>query len=382
MPYPRPTLAEIDRRLIADIESRLKGTDPLLVYSYLGALARGVAGGQHELWGSLAWIADQIFDDTADAENVLRRAAEWGIEPIPATVATGTIAVTGTTGTAIPKGTVWQAGARVQYRSTAAAAIAAGAADVAVQAVAAGAAGNAADGTKVSLVAPIAGVVSEAAASGAIAGGADRESVDSVLRRLLLRRRTPPKGGAEDDYVLWALAAHADVTRAWCRPLGANAASNPVKAGTLGTVVVYFMTDDATATGIPSAATLATVKTYLIADNRRPVTARVFVNAQGEDAQGNAVEPLTASPVDLTINALTPDTPAVRAAIEAEIADLLRREGEPGGTILASHVREAISTAEGEADHEITLIEGASPADIVYAANVIPVPGVITWTGN
>ena len=172
------------------------------------------------------------------------------------------------------------------------------------------------------------------------------------------------------------------MTRAWCRPLGANPDSSPVKVGTLGIVVVYFMTDDATATGIPTAATLALVTAYVTADNRAPVTARIYVNAQGEDAQGDPVEPLTASPLDLTINALTPDTPAVRAAIEAEIADLLRREGEPGGTILVSHVREAISTAEGETDHEVTLIEGASPADVTYAANVIPVPGTVTWTNS
>ena len=39
MPYPRPTLAELDANQRADIVSRLPGTDPLLRRSYIGALS-------------------------------------------------------------------------------------------------------------------------------------------------------------------------------------------------------------------------------------------------------------------------------------------------------------------------------------------------------
>lgn len=378
MTLPRPTLAELDARLIAEIRGKLRGTDSGLRRSILATLARAVAGGQHELFAFIAWVVDQIFDATATEENLLRRAAEWGIEPIAAVRATGEIALTGANGTAVPAGTLWQSGDGVRYRSTAAAVIAMGGATVSVEAVEAGRAGNAADETVLTLVAPIAGIVSRAAASGAIAGGADRESVESVAARLLDRRRNPPRGGNVSDYETWAKEAHQDVTRRWCRPLGANPSATPAKAGTLGTVVVYFMTDEATANGIPAAATLEAVKTHI--GRRRPVTARVSVNAQGENASGDPVEPLTAAPFALTINALSPDTPAVRAAIEAEIADLLRREGEPGGTILISHVREAVSAAEGETDHQVTHAGGAAAADVGHAANVIPVPGDITWT--
>ena len=353
MPYPRPSLAELARQTASDIQSRLTGTDPLLRRSFVGILARVIAGGLHLLYGFLAWIVDQIFDASADEAELLLRAAELGIRPVPPVAATGAVAVTGTAGTAIDARTIWRSGARIDYRSTAQAAIAAdGSASVPVRAVEPGAAGNAAAGTRLALVSPIAGVVSDGTALGTIAGGADRESTDSVRVRLALRRQQPPRGGTEPNYVAWAREAHPAVSRAWARP----------RTPALGQVTVYFMTDGATANGIPDAAVVTTVKDYI--DAHRPVTADAIVAAPA------------AVPLAIEITNVMPDTPSVRAAIAAEIADLIRRESEPGGTILVSHIREAISTAAGEFDHELT-----SPADDVdHAANEIAVPGAIAWS--
>ena len=91
MPYDRPTLAELDEQLRADVVSRLPGTDPLLRRSYIGALARSMAGGLHELYGFILWIADQAFPDTAESAELLRWASIWGISPVAATQAEGAI---------------------------------------------------------------------------------------------------------------------------------------------------------------------------------------------------------------------------------------------------------------------------------------------------
>ena len=352
MPFDRPALAEIENDLQSDVQSRLPGTDPRLRRSYLGALCRGLAGGLHELYGFLEWIANAAFPDTAEAAELARWAAIWGIERQAAVRAEGTIAVTGTAGAVIPVGTVWRTGAQGDYEATAEAVLAAGAADVPVRAVEPGAAGNAADMTLMSLVSPIAGVVSQAAANGAIAGGADIEGDESLRRRLLLRLRNPPRGGTADDYVLWALSGHADVTRAWARPLASG----------LGTVTVYAMTDGATDDGIPVQAVLDAVEDYI--DARRPVTAAVTVAAP------------TAVALDIEITDLVPDTTAVRAAIEAEIEDLLMREAQLGGTVPVSHIREAISTAAGETDHVLT----SPSADVDHEDDEIAVPGSFTWS--
>ena len=219
-------------------------------------------------------------------------------------------------------------------------------------AVVAGAAGNAAAGVLVTAVSPIAGLVSQATVATALAGGADIESIASVRARLLVRIQSPPRGGTVEDYQFWALSAHPDVTRAWARPL----------AGGLGTVTVYFMTDDATANGIPNAATVTAVEDYI--EGLRPVTADVTVAAPAAVA------------LAISINNVVPMTQAVQDAVEAELADLIRREAEPGGTLLVSHIREAISTSAGETDHELT-----SPLmNVTVQATQITTLGTVTFT--
>ena len=353
MALDRPTLSELDARIVEDLQSRLPGTDPRLRQSFVGAWARASAGAQHELYGYLAWLYDQANPATAVGESLEAWAGDFGVERIAAARASGDVTVSGTDGTDIPVGAVWRSGARVDYRSTAAAQIPpAGTVDVAIEAVEPGAAGNAADRTDLNLVQPIAGVQSAAAASGAIAGGADVESDAALRDRLLFRLQNPPRGGAAGDYVAWSKAATVLATRVWERPLARG----------LGTVDVYFMTDDDTANGVPAAGVVAIVQAYI--DDRRPATADVDVVAPA------AVE------LDVTIDALMPDTAAVRAAIEAELGNLVRRESEPGGTIRLSHIREAVSIAAGEVDHVIT----APAADVVVNANQISVPGDVTYT--
>lgn len=351
MPFNRPTLEQLDDRLVEGVESRLPGTDPRLRRSYVGALSRSLAGAHHELYGFLAYIALQAFPDTAESDELERWSEIWGVTRSPAVRATGSITVTGTNGTVIPDGTVWRSGT-VDYRSTAEFTIAGGTATVTIEAVVGGAAGNASDGTKMSLVSPIAGIVSEAAADGALTRGSGDESDEALRSRLLLRIQDPPRGGTSSDYEFWARSTTADVTRAWGRGLARG----------LGTVNVYIMTDDATDDGIPTAAVVASVQAYINA--RRPVTADV-----------DALAP-TAVALDFEIQNLVPMIQSVQTQIEAELGDLIRRETQPGGTLLLSHIRQAISLAAGETDH--TLITPTT--NVTVAAAEITTLGDVTFT--
>ena len=353
MPFPVPTLTELDANTRADVTSRLPGTDPLLRRSYLGALTRGVAGGLHELYGFLQWIADQAFPDTAEGVELLRWAAIWGVEQVAVQRAEGAILVEGTAATVVPAGTLWRSGASIDYQTLAEFVMpAAEIGNIDVEAVVAAAAGNAPVGVILNLVSPILGLGSQANVSTALAGGADIESIASVRTRLLQRIQSPPRGGTVEDYQFWARSAHPDVTRAWARPLASG----------LGTVTVYFMSDDASPTGIPNAATVTLVDEYI--DGLRPVTADVTVSAP------------VAVALAITINNVTPMTQAVQDAIEAELADLIRRETEPGGTLLVSHIRETISTSAGETDHELT----SPTADVDVQATQITTLGTVTFT--
>ena len=63
-------------------------------------------------------------------------------------------------------------------------------------------------------------------------------------------------------------------------------------------------------------------------------------------------------------------------AVEAELRDLLARDAEPGGTILISRIREAVSIAAGETDNVVS----TPTANVTHAAGELAVLGVITWT--
>lgn len=350
MPFARPTLSELINRTLADTTSRLSA-DELLRRADAEVLARVLAGAAHGLYGYIDWLSRQILPDTSESEWLERHASLWLSEGRkPAAAATGAVSFTGVSGSVVPSGTVLRTAAGVQVATVADVTLSGGAGSAAAEAVEAGAAGNLIAGTPLSLVSPIAGVQSTAlVAAGGITGGADIEDDEALRARVIDRIQQPPQGGCAYDYVAWALQVEG-VTRAWVYPQELG----------LGTVTVRFVRDD-DASLIPDAGEVATVQAHI--DALRPVTAQVTVVAP------------VAVPLDITITGLVPDTAAVRAAIQAEVTDLLRREAVPGGTILISRLREAISIAAGESDHVLT----SPTANITHATGELAVLGTITW---
>lgn len=350
MPFQRPTLTEIIDRTFADLVSRLNLQGALLRRSVVGVLARVLAGASHMLHAHLDWIAKEAIPDTA-TEWLPRWAAIWGVARREAEFAVGdNIALTGTiNGTVVPAGTAMRRSDGVEFLTDADVTITAGVATAAVTAVEPGAAGNTDAGVALNLVFPIAGVSSTATVAGdGIVNGSDVESDASLRARLLARIQQPPHGGAEFDYEMWALEVPG-VTRAWVYPLHMGP----------GTVGVTFVRDDDVSM-IPDAAEVEAVQDYI--DERRPVTAEVTVFAPVADALNFSIE-------------VTPSTDAIKAAIEAELRDMLAREAEPGGTIYLSRINEAISIAAGEFDHVLTV----PAADVAYATGHIAEFGAITW---
>jgi len=128
------------------------------------------------------------------------------------------------------------------------------------------------------------------------------------------------------------------------------------------TVQVYFLRDNDTPSIIPDVTEVAAVQAHINAPDCKPVAAAVGVYAP------------TPKMIDFTIAAV-PDTAPVRAAIEQELRDLVRREAALGSTILLSHMDEAISLADGETDHTMTV----PAANVTTLSNEIAIFGAITW---
>lgn len=339
--FERPTLRELVARTLADTTSRL-AADELLRRADARVYSRVLAGASHELHGHLQWIAQQVIYDTAESEFLERWASLWKITRKPAEFASGLVAFTGA-GT-IPAGTLVRRADAAEFEVTT---TTDAPGNVPVQALVAGASGNTDVGTQLALMTPIAGV-NTAATVVSLVNGSDVELDADLKARFLERLREPPNGGSENDYVKWALEVPG-VTRAWVFPQEAGP----------GTVTVRFVRDNDTPI-IPDAGEVAVMQAYL--DEVRPVTAAV-----------HAFAPVSV-PLNFTID-LTPDTPEVRAAVTASLAEMVKREAEPGGTTLLSHMREAISTARGETDNVLV----SPAADVPHTTAQMATMGVITW---
>ena len=351
MSWTRPTLAELVDSQISEIEARLPGADSRLRASVLNVLARVVAGALHLFYGFLAWVVRQLFIDTAEDEYLDRHARIW----LPggrnlATLSTGTARFTGTVGKPVVVGTALTRADSAEYVTTAAASIQAGGyVDVPVASLAVGLAGNCDAGTQFTVSVTLDGVVGTAIVQApGMANGNDDETSDSLRGRVKSRIQNPPQGGAGGDYVGWARDVPG-VTRAWELPNYFG----------LGTVAVLFVRDGDPLV-IPDAAKVATVQAHI--DLMRPVTSTTTVMA-----------PL-ALPVLYQIK-LTPGTDMVKQAVIAALQDLHAKEAVPGGTLLRSHIDDAISQATGETDH--TLVSPG--ASVTTSAVQMATYGGVTW---
>ena len=349
MPFNRPSLGTLIERVTTDMEARLPGAVVRQAQSNLYVLARVHAGAVHALYGYIQWASQQL-PDTAEAEYLERWASIFGVFRTPAGFAETDIVLTGTSGSVVPEGTRLQRADGQAYVTDIEVTLASGTATVTVVAELPGAAGSLATGETIALVSPVAGVVATATvASTSQISGADAQTDDSLRAALIQRIQLPPHGGAKHDYVAWAKDVPG-VTRVW-------AFADWLGDGNVG---IFFVRDNDPTTIIPSPAEVDAVADQLAP--LRPLCAHLVVSAP------------TAVAVDLTIS-LTPDTPALRAAVTQSIKDLLAVEAVPGGNVRLSHIAEAISDTPGEIDHEIV-----SPADDLYIMqNEIAVLGTITW---
>lgn len=355
MPFTRPLLGDLIKRIRGDLRGRLSVAGPLLRRAMVDVVGAVWGGGIHGLYGYLDWLSKQLFALTAEREQLLRMAKPYGMSPTPATFATGTITVTGTNGTVITTSptVTFRLDAVTTFHVTAGATISGGTATLGITADIAGSGANLPAGATLQLESPFAGLNATATVAADITNGFDEESTEEFRARFLLRLREPPAGGRAADYEGWAEEV-AGVTRAFVFPLENG----------LGTVVVRIVNDNANPI-TADAGLIAAAQAKL--NSERPITAIV-----------TAATP-TLSPVAFTIH-IVPDTTDTRTAVNAELVDLFVRNAEPGdgagrGTILLSAIQTAIGTAAGVTDYTLTV----PSASIVPGVGQLPTVGTITW---
>lgn len=350
MALNRPTVSELITRVRGDVDSRLAGIDPRLRRSLTEAIVRAHAGATHSLYGELDAIALDALPDTAVGDALLRWATMYAVTGVAGGAASGTADASGTNGIEIPAGSLLQLGNGVEFQTLGSVTIIGGVATLTLEAVETGEAGNVDTASLLTFVSPIAGIdLTATVASPGTQGGVDADEDDELQDSLVARIQNPEQGGNQADFERWTFEASAGITRRWVFPPSVGSAL----------IGVVFVRDEESPI-TPDSAELLEVQDYL--DVRRPLGSRPV-----------AIAP-TLVPLDLTMS-LTPNTAVVQAAVEAEFADMILRDAVPSGTILISHIREAISLAAGETDHDLTVPTG----DVAHAAGELPTPGTITF---
>lgn len=346
MAFKRPTLPELLARVDQDVTSRLSVSQASLAVRLTRVIASAEAGVAHGLYGYLQWLEKQLFPETCDDDLLHLHSA--GVPRRNKSRAVGEAIFEGSDDAIILAGTLLSIDS-IEYATTEEAQIAGGTATAPVEAVVAGEAGNQPAGTELRLVSPISGVMAAATAGAdGIQGGVDLESFGNWRDRIMLRRARTPRGGANGDWEEWALQV-AGVTRAWEDPLGMGPSS----------VVLRIMADDAPGGPLPSEQLLQAVHDHIT--SKKNVQAKIYVVAPETELFSPSLH-------------VVPDTAAVRSATSQALQDLIEREGEPGGTLLISRIRSAISLAPGVEDYNLALDE-----DIVYGPGVIPLWGGVQW---
>lgn len=355
MALDKPTLDEIKARQETDIRDEL-GIDELPKGSVVKALSNAQAGTANELFGFLKdFVAKQGNPLTAEGIFLDWQAESYGFNRLAASFAQGSIRFTGTNGVQIPSGTELIGSNNVTYKTKAAVTVSSGIADVDAIALIPGTETNLDASESLTLLSAVASINSTATVnSSGITGGVDQESDETLRTRLLGFLRDRPQGGAVADYKLW-VSEIVGTGQAWIFP---NVTED-------NSVDVYFVMNDEENL-IPSDAKVTEVQDYIDNENRRPVTCIVYVRKPSLVSQDFSISLAPESSEDLS---------EVKIAVENNLKDLLRRERKPGGTLLISKVREAVSNAAGEYDNTVS----SPSADVDYDTGEIPELGTITW---
>lgn len=362
MSYSPRSYQEILDGLVADAANQWEAAN-LSPDSELYMRLAVIAGGIWSLDHGVRWVEDQIFPATADSTNLRRHAATWAVTPKPAVAASdGEVRVYGTSATVVPAGLVLTHTDGTTYTTTASVTIAGLHEDIPATCNQAGVVGNksATSGRVLTVSSPPSGVESTASIATGWTNGADDETDQALLERLLLRIRQGSAGGTASDYEQWALSVE---SVAFAYPL-------PLRRGA-GTVDVVVCTADADGHRVAASNLVrAAVADYL--DTVRPVTADV------------TVPETTDVDVDVDITDLVLEEDLVISDVEddiaAAVADAVRAVAPQTGGMTLSRV--ALIRAIGGVDGVLNFTLAAPATDVTFTVDAsdveLPTPGTVT----
>lgn len=369
LPYQPPTYTAIKQRVQNDIASEMGEQDVFLKRTFARGTAFALARAAHGIYWFGARIAAELLPVTATGWGVLRWAALRGLTRTAATAATGQITIVHTGSATVSTGAILVREDGTEYTlDTGYGPSGAGSYTAkAITCSETGSTGSLDVGDTLTFQTPIANVTATVTVTSATSGS-DQETIAALKTRLLEDLAAPPQGGSEADYIAWAKASNSEILRVWVYE------HEPY----LGQITVRFAmrvpTNGTSADVIPEAGDVTALQTAL----------RLLAPAHVADYVYAAAPTSRLIDLDMT---LTPDTSAIRDAIEAELEDLFGTlDVEPGGILYQDDIRDAIrrgiKSVDADGQFVLNTIEGATPADIDLADGVLPILGTLTEDGG
>lgn len=377
MSLSTPTTQALADDIVAQLETSIAQTVPLLPKAFCRVLAKALSGVLVLLYKYIGWGHLQMFVAYASADATIingvrvKPLVEHGRligvgDPLAATRAEHTVnvSVLNQTGSLPAASQLLFPATGVLYLTTSAVALNAATVVVTIRAASdqaggggEGSIGNLTAGDIVSFANPLPNVATNAVILARTVDGADAETTDAYRTRVVERFQRKPQGGAYADYEQWAEGVAGIV------------AAYPY-TGDPGEVNVYVEATEASsgsADGIPTSDQLDDVRDAIRLDSdglatRRPAGAAVNVLA------------ITRTAFDLTISGLAADdTAAAEAAISSAVDEYLRSR-EPfivGLSFLPRRDRVTLAAVSGVVEDAISSLGGTVGA-IVMELSAVP----------
>jgi len=355
MSFRRDSLAVLTERVKAKYASLFRPLDGTPRHGLLDVFASVDAGIYHQLLGDLDFLARQIFPDTAEGA-FLRQHWSARIPPLHAATASGEVYMTGIPGRGVPAGVLLSSASGERYHVEAAARLdPEGRAVVAVRAQNPGSRANLAPGERLSIASAIpAGVDSAATVREAgITGGADAETDEEYLARVLAHLRNPTRYGKPGDFAAWAVDSTPEVSAAW----------EFRNFGVLGTVLVQVISGNQR-DGVGAVGGVDAVRDF-IRDRAPPVMFAV------RSPTIIRVDPSASLPPaeDLLVN---------RVLASDRMTAWMQAEARPGARITAGALRLAAIDGVTITDVEVR-IGGATDGETAAGILEYPWIGEVAW---
>jgi uncharacterized phage protein gp47/JayE len=351
MNLKRPSLSELYESVKTNFvqEMRLK---QILEKGFIFVTSKVLAGLQNISHGFLEFIYRQTFPNTSTGERLEAWATLVRTSRRPATIAIGEIKFTGEDGVTIPAGTITRSQITGnQYITKEEVIISSGEALVDVESVFPGSKYNLELGSQISIFEAIEGLDSEITVTKAITGGVDQEDDSQLQQRVDYNFKNPPIFGKRAYY------NH----RATQIP-GVKTVYTDNNKPTPGSVTIYPLGYD--------------VQNPLLADTQFD---GLDQHLHEEEWEPLGVKIVLAQPTIIPVSfeiSLEPNDPVTRFSVEQALKDFMSRDAKPGATLYISKIRETISNAAGEFNHELL----QPTVNITSLRNQIHTFNGVTWS--